>query len=38
LEADEFVEAVRRVRDLDEWRFLAWVLMGNHYLCAAAHK
>jgi REP element-mobilizing transposase RayT len=31
LEATEFVEAVRTVRDLDDWRILAWVLMGNHY-------
>ncbi len=30
-EADEFVSAVQRVRDLDGWRILAWVLMGNHY-------
>jgi REP element-mobilizing transposase RayT len=31
LEADEFVAAVQRVRDLEGWRILAWVLMGNHY-------
>jgi len=31
LGADEFVTAVQRVRDLDGWRILAWVLMGNHY-------
>lgn len=30
-EAEEFVEAVRQVRDLDNWRVLAWCLMGNHY-------
>ena len=33
LEADKFVEAVSRVGDLDDWRIIAWVLMGNHYLC-----
>lgn len=31
LEADEFVAAVQRVCDLEGWRILAWVLMGNHY-------
>jgi REP element-mobilizing transposase RayT len=31
VEADGFVEAVGKVRDLDGWRILAWVLMGNHY-------
>jgi REP element-mobilizing transposase RayT len=31
LEADEFIAAVQRVRDLEGWRILAWVLMGNHY-------
>jgi REP element-mobilizing transposase RayT len=30
-EAVEFVEIVRRVRDLDGWKVLAWCLMGNHY-------
>ena len=30
-EADEFVEAVREVGDLDGWEVLAWCLMGNHY-------
>jgi hypothetical protein len=27
-EAVEFVEIVRRVRDLDDWKVLAWCLMG----------
>jgi REP element-mobilizing transposase RayT len=31
LEAEQFVEQTRKVRDLDEWRILAWCLMGNHY-------
>lgn len=31
VEANEFVEAVRKVRNLDDWRILAWALMGNHY-------
>ena len=30
-EAEEFVEAVRQIRDLDNWSVLAWCLMGNHY-------
>jgi len=30
-EAEEFVERVREVRDADDWRILAWCLMGNHY-------
>lgn len=30
-EAEEFVETVRHVGDLHEWRVLAWCLMGNHY-------
>jgi REP element-mobilizing transposase RayT len=30
-EAEEFVETVRRVRDVHNWRVLAWCLMGNHY-------
>ena len=38
LEAVEFIETLRRVRDLDGWTIFAWCLMGNHFLCAAAHK
>ena len=30
-EAEEFVEKVREIRDADDWRILAWCLMGNHY-------
>ena len=30
-EAEEFVEKVREIRDSDDWRILAWCLMGNHY-------
>ena len=30
LEAEEFVSTVQEVHDLDGWRILAWVLMGNH--------
>ena len=30
-EAEEFVETVRHVGDLHNWRVLAWCLMGNHY-------
>ena len=30
-EAEEFVEKVREVRDADNWRILAWCLMGNHF-------
>ena len=30
-EAEEFVEAARRVSDLDAVKVLAWCLMGNHY-------
>ena len=37
-EAEAFIEAVRDGRDLHGWRVLAWTLMGNHFLCAAAHK
>ena len=31
VEADGFVEAARKVCDLDDWRIIAWCLMGNHY-------
>jgi len=31
IEADEFVLAVREVRDLHGWRIFAWALMANHY-------
>ena len=31
-EAEEFVSAVREVRDLHGWRIFAWTLMANHYL------
>ena len=31
MEAEEFVLAVREVRDLHGWRIFAWTLMGNHY-------
>jgi REP element-mobilizing transposase RayT len=37
-EVAEFVGIAREVRDLDGWKILAWCLMGNHGLCAAAHK
>jgi REP element-mobilizing transposase RayT len=30
-EAEEFVETVRHVCDLHNWKVLAWCLMGNHY-------
>ena len=30
-EAEEFVETVRHVGDLHNWKVLAWCLMGNHY-------
>lgn len=30
-EATEFVEVLRKVRDLDGWTVFAWCLMGNHY-------
>ncbi len=30
-EAIEFIEALRKVNDLDSWTVLAWCLMGNHY-------
>ena len=30
-EAIEFIEVVRKVRDLDGWTIFAWCLMGNHY-------
>jgi len=30
-EAQEFVETLREVRDLDSWTIYAWCLMGNHY-------
>jgi len=33
VEADGFVEAARKVCDLDDWRIIAWCLMGNHFLC-----
>lgn len=29
--AIEFIEVLRRVRDLDGWTVFAWCLMGNHY-------
>jgi len=25
------MEKVREIRDADDWRVLAWCLMGNHY-------
>ena len=31
LEAVEFIETLRRVRDLDSWTIFAWCLLGNHY-------
>ena len=31
LEAEGFVSAVRKVRDLHGWRIFAWTIMGNHY-------
>ena len=31
LEAVEFIEILRQVRDLDGWTVFAWCLMGNHY-------
>ena len=31
LEAENFVSAVREVRDLHGWQIFAWTLMGNHY-------
>ena len=31
VEAREFVETLRKVRDLDGWTVYAWVLTGNHY-------
>jgi REP element-mobilizing transposase RayT len=31
IDAEEFVSVVREVGNLDGWRILAWVLMGNHY-------
>jgi REP element-mobilizing transposase RayT len=37
-EAIEFRETLCEIRDLDRWSILAWCLMGDHYLCAAAHK
>ena len=30
-EASEFIEVLRKVRDLDGWTIFAWCLMGNHY-------
>ncbi len=30
-EAVEFIEVLRKVRDLDGWTIFAWCLMGNHY-------
>jgi REP element-mobilizing transposase RayT len=30
-EAQEFIEILRKVRDLDGWTIFAWCLMGNHY-------
>jgi REP element-mobilizing transposase RayT len=30
-EALEFIGVLRRVRDLDGRKILAWCLMGNHY-------
>ena len=36
--ADRFVELVRAVKKVDGITVLAWSLMSNHYLCAAAHK
>jgi len=31
LEAIEFIDTVRTVRDLDGWTIFAWCVMGNHY-------
>jgi REP element-mobilizing transposase RayT len=30
-EAIQFIEVLRKVRDLDGWTVFAWCLMGNHY-------
>lgn len=37
-EANTFVDFLPFVKQRDEWSVLAWALLSNHYLCAAAHK
>lgn len=37
-EAAEFVDTIADVKRLHGFLVLAWCLMGNHVLCAAAHN
>ena len=37
-EAQRFVELMREIKKRDGLVVLAWCVMSNHYLCAAAHK
>ncbi len=37
-EADRFVGLLKEVMGRDQVRVLAWCVLSNHYLCAAAHK
>jgi len=37
-EAIRFVERVRDAKGRDGFVVLAWCVMPNHFLCAAAHK
>ena len=36
--AKTFVDLLRKVMNRDDAVVLGWCLLGNHYLCAAAHK
>ncbi len=37
-DAESFVDAAKYLIGVDRLTVLAWCLMSNHYLCAAAHK
>lgn len=37
-DADRFLDLLNQVARRDGLTVFAWVLMSNHYLCAAAHK
>lgn len=37
-EAIAFLDLLRELKQRDDLQVLAWCLLSNHYLCAAAHK
>jgi REP element-mobilizing transposase RayT len=37
-EVDRFEALLAETKKRDDFQILAWCVMSNHYLCAAAHK